>query len=81
MKGKHRLHTKECLSLYCFIKNLKRQFHTTCILWTVPYHTRSWQLNSTAIDYALMDFSFGIEAVNFGRSIVYIYGSQVKISK
>ena len=41
------------------------------------------KLNSTAIDiftlYALMDFSFRIEAINLGRSIVYINGSQVII--
>ena len=43
------------------------------------------KINSTAIDilslYALMDFFFGIEAINLGRSIVYINGSQVIISK
>ena len=43
------------------------------------------KLNSTAIDiftlYALMDSSFWIETINLGKSIVYINGSQVIISK
>ena len=43
------------------------------------------KLNWTAIDiktlYALMNSSFWIETINLGRSIVYINGSQVIISK
>ena len=42
-------------------------------------------LNWTAIDiktlYALMNSSFWIETINLERSIVYINGSQVIISK
>ena len=43
------------------------------------------KLNWTAIDikylYALMNSFFWIETINLGRSIVYINGSQVIISK
>ena len=43
------------------------------------------KLNSTAIDiftlYALMNSSFWIETINIGRSVVYINGPQVIISK
>ena len=43
------------------------------------------KLNSTAIDikslYALMNSFFWIETINLGRSIEYINGSQVIISK
>ena len=43
------------------------------------------KLNSTAIDiftlYALMNSSFWVETINFGRSVVYINGPQVIISK
>ena len=42
-------------------------------------------LNWTAIDiktlYALMNFSFWIETINLGWSIVYINGLQIIISK
>ena len=67
-------------------KNLKRQFMLP--VFYEQYLTTTGpdsKLNSTAIDsktlYALMDFSFGIEAINLGRFIVYINGSQVFISK
>ena len=65
------LETRQCHAILCTVSN------TT----TGP----DSKLNLTAIGiltlYALMDSAFWFETINLGRSIVYIKGSQVTISK
>ena len=83
MKGKHRFHPKECLSLNCFMKILSVSFMLFYEQYITTYPDSN--LNWTAIDiktlYALMNSSFWIETINLAWSIVYINGSQVIISK
>ena len=79
--------SQKCLSLYCFIKNLKLYKKSLAsyeqnLTTTGP----DSKLNSTAMTdiftlYTVMDSSFWIETINLFRSIVYINGSQVIISK
>ena len=83
----HRMSILVLLKTLIFIKKCWCQFHA--ILCTVSNTTTGpdSKLNLTAIGistlYALMDssFKFWFETINLRRSIVYIKGSQVIISK